>query len=176
MRRFTMAGCLVMSSATLSNELQGTWLSDKEKTLEWNKAYTVLSSEKLETLGYMLGNLFNHVSESTICVGMLSHQYPSRGELLQVDRWENEMSYRIIGQNSHGYVIETQRPADPDLADFEEQFPLTHLVMVTFENENSIYFTALLDSPTNMPAFREYFKRVPTHEYEPCSVPSVEDR
>ena len=144
MKRIWIAVAVFVCCHAYCIDLEGTWVSDKDKTLEWNKS---------NLLGKLPSNLHT----------VLGHHYITYENGLACSYFEpyliNEQSnggfslphykYKEIVSNSSGYIIS-------QIFDDQEEF----ILMYKFEGSSSIYGVGLDSDQYGIEGYREYYKKI----------------
>ena len=111
--------------------LYGTWLSDRERTLN------PFSSDTSDELSTLFGKLKVTFSESAYTT--------------ELDDFVETMPYTVLGIDAHSVVIRDDLAPDADMA----SLGLSTFTKIHFEGDDAYWLT------TEIGGYREYFKRVP---------------
>ena len=114
--------------------LLGTWVSDRERTLEALGPPT--SDEGQEKLRNLFGKLKVAYTDTTITTVL--------------DDFVKTMPYTVLGVDDHSVVIRDDSPPDPDMAVLE----MSSFSKIHFDGVDSYWVT------TEIGGLTEYFKRV----------------
>lgn len=114
--------------------LLGTWVSDRERTLE------LLGPSRSDESRAKLKNLF----------GKLKIAYTDRTITTELDDFIETIPYTVLGVDEHSVVIRDDSPPDPDMAVLE----MSSFSKIHFDGDDSYWVT------TEIGGITEYFKRV----------------
>ena len=145
-RQLLIALTILFPVLASANSLEGTWKSDKEKTLLWNSKHRKVSDEYLLKLDYILGHHYLTYETGKSCNYFES--FSIKGKLNEAYALP-ESSYKIVATNDHGVVVEETLSTGENI-----------VFMVIFESSESFYGVMLDTEDFGQPGHREYYKRV----------------
>lgn len=126
--------------------LDGTWQSDKEKTLKWNSEHSKIDPSELKKLSYILGHTYLMYNAGKALVYFDS--YEINGKKIE-PLCAQESTYKVIAENDHGVVIKQSYSDGSDV-----------ISMLIFESNNSFYGATLDTEDYGKPGHRDYFKKI----------------
>jgi hypothetical protein len=128
-------------SSTNDSRLIGTWMSDKERTIEMMAASTDKEGEAFHKLATLLGRMKVHYSKETIYIEM--------------DGKIDSSAYEVLGTDRHSCVIKIAIDDDTKIdAEIDDILKISSFSTVHFADANTYWVTSQFGG------FHEYFKRV----------------
>ena len=133
----------------LQKKLLGTWVSDREKTTEFNKKHSILKPKQMEFLSKGSGHLvLEYKKGNMVREYMPKYSYILGGKEIKNDEeWEETKPYKILGYTESSIIIES-----------ENQIFGKMIFTIQFEDDNT-YWIYLSGNMFNLHA-REYFKKI----------------
>ncbi|MDH5631065.1 MAG: hypothetical protein OEY96_13015 [Gammaproteobacteria bacterium] len=142
---------LFLCSNISAYELNGTWVSDKEKTLKWIGENLKEDVEFTQDLSKILGHHYITYHNEKTCSYMSEWKTETKtNEAFSMPT----QKYNIIAKNDYGFVVSSEH----------------YIFMLIFESDNSYYGVALDTEEYGHPGSREYYKRIePNNEIRAAS-------
>ena len=138
--------CMCVGCSTSDSRLYGTWKSDREATIDYNRNHTKISDRELQALGQMFGHLIVvYQSGGRSSTTMEAHTITRGTETESFDSLSDKSAYRIVAKDDDSVVIELG----------EDKTILT----IHFEGDN-MYWIYLGDKDLSGRHMREYFRRI----------------
>ena len=133
----------------LQEKLLGTWVSDREKTIEFNKKYSILKPIQMEFLSKISGLLTIEYQKGNLSKEhMPKYSYTLNGKEIKNDEeWEETKKYKILGYTESSIIIESVNQIFGKM-----------IYTLQFEDENT-YWIYLSNDISTLHA-REYFKKI----------------
>ena len=151
MRNFLGALLLLQfSSISYGLSLDGTWVEDKKKTMEWSRQHTKIDPVKLDRLEAMIGHLYLKNNNGKSCLFSEPYKFSFNGLSHEIGRIDTEnYSYSIAVKNENGFVISR-----------EQENGKTSVEIYIFDEDESFYVTSLSTEDFGFTGGRTYFKKV----------------
>lgn len=141
---------VIASMSSYGVSLDGIWLEDKEKTIQWSIDNLKSEPAYLEKLAAISGHMYFSFSDGIRCQFFEPYTMKYRGNEKKVERYSTLLAkYEIIGKNQYGFVMNITYPDNQEAID-----------MLIYENEESFYAVTLTTEEYGHPGSRTYFKKV----------------
>ncbi len=139
----------VINCNAFALNLDGTWKSDFNSTVEFNTANVKLEDKQRNFLSELFGKLLVTYKNGVMKLSMPSSKVTVKGELQDFEGFEQQQAYKIVIQNKNTIVLET---TDED--------GKKNIALLKFENEDK-YWIYLPNSSDDWMQLhiREFFVR-----------------
>lgn len=144
---------LCASSLAFSNSFSGYWVSDKDKTLEFNILHTKLPDAELEYLKKNLGRMYIINNEKNMCQIMIREDKEKDSDNVVKNKYEWLFNYSVVAEQGSIFIIKTSSQKPEDYLD-------SLLRIFYFEDSDSFWIYDGFSPVNNHEHYREYFKRI----------------
>ncbi len=105
MRLIYILSLLILSSFCHALSIEGTWKSDYQQTMSFNRSYAKLTAKQDKFLSELMGNMTVMYKDGTATVVMPDTQVTVKGKKRVIKGFTGTSKYRVIGETNDTMVF-----------------------------------------------------------------------
>jgi hypothetical protein len=144
-----IAWCLLaIGCAHDDPRLLGSWKSDMEQSMAWNRANQKMTAKQDSMLSQMFGHMtVTYHPDGTGLIDLDPYTWTSGTNVFVNQRFTNAITYNVMGSTATGVVVKTTSGFMPEMVE-------------TFYFDSADVYYLLLNEEEPEKSLREYFRRV----------------